>query len=80
VAAAEDRIDQAVANGRLTQEQADELTEAVPERVAAAIEREFRWERGHGPRRGGHPGDDDGGPADDATAEQSDAMENASRV
>jgi hypothetical protein len=80
VAAAEDRIDEAVANGRLSEEEADELKEAVPERVAAAIEREFRWERGHGPRGRGHPGDDDGGPAEDAPAEPSNTMESASPV
>lgn len=60
VAAANERIEQAVADGRLTQEQADELSEAVPERIAAAIEREFRGDRGRGPGRGGHTGDDDG--------------------
>ncbi|HJU98136.1 MAG TPA: hypothetical protein VJ644_09185 [Jiangellaceae bacterium] len=80
VAAAEDRIDQAVVDGRLTQEHADELKEAVPERVAAAIERELRWERGHSPGRGGHPGGGEGGPTEDAPAGQSDTMENASPV
>ncbi|MGH9250191.1 MAG: hypothetical protein ACRD0W_11810 [Acidimicrobiales bacterium] len=60
VAAADERIEQAVADGRLTQEQADELREAVPDRIAAAIDREFRGDRGRGPGRGGHPGDDDG--------------------
>lgn len=81
VAAGEDRIEQAVTGGRLTQEQAEELREALPERVAAAIEMEFRGERGHGPGRRGHLGDDDaGGPTDDGPTEQSDAVADVSPV
>jgi len=81
VAAGEDRIDQAVTDGRLTQEQAEELREALPERVAAAIEMEFRGERGHGPGRRGHLDDDDaGGPTDDGPTGQPDAAADVSPV
>lgn len=81
VAAGEERIEQAVTDGRLTQEQADDLRESLPERVAAAIEMEFRGERGHGPGRRGHLGDDDaGGPTDDDPTEQSDAVADVSPV
>jgi polyhydroxyalkanoate synthesis regulator phasin len=81
VAAGEDRIEQAVTDGRLTQEQAEELREALPERVAAAIEMEFRGERGHGPGRRGHLDDDDaGGPTDDGPTGQPDAAADVSPV
>lgn len=81
VAAGEDRIEQAVTDGRLTQEQAEELREALPERVAAAIEMEFRGERGHGPGRRGHQDDDDArGPTDDGPTGQPDAAADVSAV
>jgi len=80
VAAGEERIEQAVTDGRLTQEQADELRESLPERVAAAIELEFRGDRGHGPGRRGHLGDDAGGPADDGPTGQPDAAADVSPV
>jgi polyhydroxyalkanoate synthesis regulator phasin len=81
VAAGEDRIEQAVTDGRLTQEQAEDLREALPERVAAAIEMEFRGERDHGPGRRGHQDDDDArGPTDDGPTGQPDAAADVSAV
>jgi polyhydroxyalkanoate synthesis regulator phasin len=81
VAAGEERIEQAVTDGRLTREQADELRESLPERVAAAIELEFRGDRGHGSGRRGHLGDDDaGGPTDDGPTGQPDAAADVSPV
>ena len=50
VAAAESRIDEAVAAGRLTQEQAAELKAALPDRVEALVAGEHR-----GPGRGFRP-------------------------
>jgi hypothetical protein len=79
VAAAEERLEQAVTDGRLTQEQADELMETVPERVAAAIEREFPAHRWRGPDRGRHHGGDDEA-TENAPAEESSAVEQASPV
>ena len=77
VAAAEERLAEAVDNGRITQERADEIAATLPERVAEAVER--TWEprgpgRHHGDR-GGMLGDDttgggtteDGGTDDSST-------------
>ena len=60
VAAAEERLAEAVEDGRITQERADEIAAVLPERVAEAVER--TWEprgpgRHHGDR-GGMLGDD----------------------
>jgi hypothetical protein len=56
VAAAEERLAEAVANGRITQERADEIAATLPERVAEAVERS--WEpRGPGRHRGEGLGD-----------------------
>ena len=52
VAAAAERLETAVTEGRLTREQADERIAATLDDVAAAVEREVRGGRGHGP--GGH--------------------------
>jgi hypothetical protein len=79
VASGTERLDQAVTDGRLTREEADERIAALPERVAALVEREPRgggWGRGlrgGGPK--GVPGDDagDGGAADGAATEGSTA-------
>lgn len=48
-AEAEERLAQAVEDGRLTQEQADERRAELPERIADAVQREGRG-RGHGPK------------------------------
>ncbi|MCI2239405.1 hypothetical protein MO973_00825 [Paenibacillus sp. TRM 82003] len=58
VAAGEERLQQAVTDGRLTQEQADERIAELPEQVAAAIDAEFRGGPGGG-RGGGRPGTGD---------------------
>ncbi|WP_432492324.1 hypothetical protein [Kineococcus auxinigenes] len=62
VAAGEDRVQQGVTDGRLTQEQADERIAELPERVAATIDREFGagpgGGRGGGPRDGSADGSD----------------------
>jgi len=56
VAAATERLQDAVADGRLTQEQADERAADLPEQLAAAVERELRGP-GHGHGHGfGGPG------------------------
>ena len=56
VASATERVKQAVTNERLTQERADELIAALPERIAEAVEKGFE------PRRPGGTGGT-GGPA-----------------
>ena len=71
VAAAEERLAEAVEDGRITQERADEIAAVLPERVAEAVER--TWEprgpgRHHGDR-GGMLGDD--GSTDDNSTEGS---------
>ncbi|KAB7744130.1 hypothetical protein GA707_11825 [Nostocoides sp. F2B08] len=63
VAAAEDRLAQAVEDGRITQERADEIAATLPERVAEALER--TWE----PRGPGHRGHRGGMHSDDGTTE-----------
>ena len=71
VAAAEERLAEAVDNGRITQERADEIAATLPERVAEAVER--TWEPrgpGHRGHRGGMPEDgtsEDGGAPDEST-------------
>jgi hypothetical protein len=56
VAAATERVEQGVTDGRLTREEADAKIADLPERVAAVVAEELRF--GHG--RGGHgPGRDD---------------------
>ncbi|MCU1432601.1 MAG: hypothetical protein JWP95_1706 [Actinotalea sp.] len=73
VAAATERITQAVTDGRITQERADSEIAALPERVGAMVEDElaFRGGPGHGPRGDRVPGGGttDDGTTDDATAE-----------
>jgi hypothetical protein len=55
VAAVEQRLAEAVSDGRITQERADEITATLPDRVAEAVER--TWEpRGPGRHRGEGPG------------------------
>ena len=51
VDAAEKRIDEAVAEGRLTQEQATEIEEGLEERIRERVNEGFRFHR-----FGGHPG------------------------
>lgn len=62
VAEGTERIDEAVTDGRITQEHADEGIAALPERVAALIDQEPRFRRGpghgHGPRGGDLPDDE----------------------
>ncbi|WP_432507363.1 hypothetical protein [Kineococcus arenarius] len=63
VAAGEERVQQAVTDGRLTQEQADERIAELPEQVAAAIDQEFAAGKGGGRgggRRGGSADSTDG--------------------
>ena len=50
VAAGTERIDAAVADGRLTQEEADERIAALPERIESEIQQELRRGPGRGPR------------------------------
>ena len=59
VAAATERIEQAVTNDRLTRERADELIAALPERVATAVQEGFGG-RGFGPGGGGRHDHRDG--------------------
>ncbi|MFC8191521.1 hypothetical protein ACFUMH_07635 [Cellulomonas sp. NPDC057328] len=70
VAAQTERLAQDVADGDLTQAEADERVAALPERVGALVEEELRLGgRGHGPRGGERPDDaaaDE--PATDGTA------------
>ena len=55
-AEAEERLAQAVEDGRLTQEQADERKAGLPERIADAVQREGLGRgRGHGPRLPAEP-------------------------
>ncbi|MGA8047820.1 MAG: hypothetical protein WCA30_16300 [Dermatophilaceae bacterium] len=71
VAAAEERLAEAVEDGRITQERADEIAATLPERVGEAVER--TWEpRGPGRHHGDRGGmlTDDGrtdGSTDDGT-------------
>jgi hypothetical protein len=73
VAAATERLDEAVEEGRVDEERADEIKADLPERIAAMVEREGfrgRWGRGPGglgPGGGMGPGechDDDAGDSD----------------
>jgi hypothetical protein len=71
VAAATERLDQAVEGGRVDEDRANEIKAALPERIAAMVEREGfpgrgRGPGGFGPGGGMGPGDcDDGdGPGD----------------
>ncbi len=72
VASGTERLEQAVTDGRLTREEADERIAALPERVAALVERELRGGGFGRGLRGGAPkgfsGDDggEGGATDDA--------------
>lgn len=71
-AAAEERLAEKVAEGELTQEEADAKKAELAERIAAAIEREGFPGRGHGP--GGRPGapeDEVEAPAEEPAAEGS---------
>jgi len=67
VAAATERLDQAVEDGRVDEDRAEEIKAALPERIAAMVEREGfrgRWGRGpggFGPGGGMGPGDCDDG-------------------
>ncbi|WP_432487463.1 hypothetical protein [Kineococcus sp. SYSU DK018] len=64
VAAGTERLQQAVTDGRLTREQADERIAELPDEVAAAVDGEFRGGRG-----GGRPGTgDDTATSDSATS------------
>lgn len=54
VAAAQERLDAAVADERLTQEQADERAAGLAERIERLVDR-----AGHGPRHGGFGMDDE---------------------
>ena len=54
VASAQERLDAAVADERLTQEQADERAAGLPERIERLVDR-----AGHGPRHGMFGGDDE---------------------
>ncbi|WP_345712980.1 hypothetical protein, partial [Kineococcus glutinatus] len=62
VAAATERLNQAVTDGRLTQEQADERIAELPEQVKEQVESEFRGGagRGAGPHGGDAPATDGG--------------------
>lgn len=63
VDAATEHVQAEVADGRITQDRADEILAALPERVAAMVEREMR---GPGGPRGGRGGDTD--PDEDGTS------------
>lgn len=65
VADAEERLDTAVENGRLTQEEADEKTAELEERITERLESSEGFGRGRGHRHG--PAD----PAPDAELEES---------
>jgi hypothetical protein len=70
VAAATERIEQAVADERLTRERADELIAALPERIATAVQEGFGGP-GFGPGGPGHHGERDGfgpGQSEDGTS------------
>lgn len=60
VAAAQERLDEAVIDGRITQERADEIAGTLEERIAQHVEHGMPM-RGDGPGRGGHHGGMDGG-------------------
>ena len=68
VAAATDRVNQAVADGRLSQERADDLLAALPERIAALVNEGLPIP---GPGRGHHRGPDSDDDSTDGTAEES---------
>lgn len=65
---ANDRIDRAVENGRLTDEQAAEKAAELDERVQTRVE-EGRPDRGDGEGRRGHRGPRGGGPGTDAAVD-----------
>ena len=78
VAAATERIERAVTDGRLTRERADELIADLPERIATAVEEGFGG-RGFGPGGPGRHGDRDGfGPAQREDGTQQTPQEGAS--
>jgi polyhydroxyalkanoate synthesis regulator phasin len=52
-AAAEERVEQAVTDGRITREHADEIIAELPERIADAMDRE--WPAGRGRHAAGDP-------------------------
>jgi polyhydroxyalkanoate synthesis regulator phasin len=52
-AAAEERVEQAVTDGRITREHADEIIAELPERIADAMDRE--WPAGRGRHAAGEP-------------------------
>jgi polyhydroxyalkanoate synthesis regulator phasin len=52
-AAAEERVEQAVTDGRITREHADEIIAELPERIADAMDRE--WPGGRGRHAAGEP-------------------------
>lgn len=58
-AEAVERLDAAVAEGRLTQAEADEKKAVLDEHLARAVQREGGHGRGHGWGRGGNPDDPD---------------------
>lgn len=60
VAAAQERLDEAVTDGRITQERADQIAGTLEERIAQHVEQGMPM-RGDGPGRGGHHGGMDGG-------------------
>lgn len=87
VAAATERLDQAVEDGRLEEDRAEEIKAALPQRVAAMVEREGlpgRGERGPegvGPGGGMGPGEcheDDGADDSDAFDRSDGSTENSS--
>ncbi|MFP5334153.1 MAG: hypothetical protein ACLGIV_02470 [Actinomycetes bacterium] len=60
VAAAQERLDEAVSDGRITQERADEIAGTLEERIAQHVEQGVPT-RGDGLGRGGHHGGTDSG-------------------
>jgi hypothetical protein len=87
VAAATERLDQAVEDGRLEEDRAEEIKAALPERVAAMVEREGlpgprgRGPEGVGPGGGMGPGDcheDDGADDSDASDKSDGSAQNSS--
>lgn len=87
VAAATERLDQAVEDGRLEEDRAEEIKAALPQRVAAMVEREGlpgrggRGPEGVGPGGGMGPGEcheDDGADDSDAFDRSDGSTENSS--
>ena len=68
-AAAAARLDQAVADGRLTQEQADLRLQETTERIQELVNEPLPERRGHGPR--GEGGGKDAAPSDDEGSTES---------